>query len=1045
MESRFNSDLSHVRIHTGAASADSAAAFQARAYTAGRDIVFGRGQYAPTTVDGKRLLAHELTHVIQQQERVQTAAIQRNGTSADLPAATPPPAAPDPSPEATPDPIQQEQKAFDVAKGRAGQPAATVLFSDPLSPSTKDSPVFETFSIADVADRNSGDPVRHGFDMPGPATAFAGLIGGEAGGAVLKQDKFYFTAKLNKGDHKLRVVAATWTEGDWWKFWRSDHVYRVTPVPGVVAVTGMGGFNFPLNQDLMDDPDKTRFLKDPAMATPADAESMRQVAGVIPVGPEGELKPGTPNEVQIPPERYEEFILGYFRSRGLEALAFNEKEAERLAEVFKPTDPGSESRTPSGVSSDAKKMIDADREQGKDYGKLLEQEARVAALLDFLRVCAERGEFPPFYPIYTKPQKPQIAAMTSGLQLRQADIQRRKNRILAVSPLVGQLVGMPDPKDRFEEAHVDRVPIPWTMEIPKLYGTNSFDESLLAKPATPETDEAIRADFEKKLDAVRKAIRSTRSEMLGDTDFLLGMDGLRKLVAQDLSRATGKNAALKDKFQEMLKSKEIKDKAIEYGEIVVQIGLLFVPGGVFLSAVAGFVISAGTMSTSLRRWTASQASVNPATALANQAAAEAQLTRSTIDLAVNAVFLATEAINGLKTLESAAGEKKLAGAIKGMEEKEAEQVTARGATASGHTIEVTGSGIRRCSPTCPLLSVEFSAELEADKAMNGTLKDEVNAAESLRISDPEAAFEASRMVEPKLVAFRGRSLVGGAVYGKLSALGLDGNAIKRILEKGLDVGNIKGRLFDELFAIEAEKKMGSEAGRKALAGAGVDPAALAKDLEFWPGSQITDIHGVELSDGILGYLEGKDLHIVNVFEAKAGQKVSTQLRVLEGRMARVAEEELTQLDKYAHDFWEELRELAEKEGKPFDLTVADVKDELMKYRSQKELGGQVRKTIERLDVSVDPAEGATGNIPTRIRLNGEEVNVVGVSGSTKVTGVLPSDVRPGKIKDALTKPVKEGGQGLNFDIMKMDITAKEIEDLAVEISEAAKAQEAVKK
>ena len=65
-EPRFSRDFSDVRVHTNGAAAQAAHAVNALAYTSGRDIVFGRGQYAPETESGKRLLAHELTHVVQQ-------------------------------------------------------------------------------------------------------------------------------------------------------------------------------------------------------------------------------------------------------------------------------------------------------------------------------------------------------------------------------------------------------------------------------------------------------------------------------------------------------------------------------------------------------------------------------------------------------------------------------------------------------------------------------------------------------------------------------------------------------------------------------------------------------------------------------------------------------------------------------------------------------------------------------------------------------------------------------------------------------------------
>jgi hypothetical protein len=66
MEGRFGHDFSDVRIHTDRRAADSAEAINALAYTYGNNVVFGRGQYVPDSQQGQRLLAHELTHVVQQ-------------------------------------------------------------------------------------------------------------------------------------------------------------------------------------------------------------------------------------------------------------------------------------------------------------------------------------------------------------------------------------------------------------------------------------------------------------------------------------------------------------------------------------------------------------------------------------------------------------------------------------------------------------------------------------------------------------------------------------------------------------------------------------------------------------------------------------------------------------------------------------------------------------------------------------------------------------------------------------------------------------------
>jgi hypothetical protein len=67
MESRFGRDFSNVRVHTDSTAADASEAVQAQAFTTGRDIYFSRGRFQPQTKSGQQLLAHELTHVVQQQ------------------------------------------------------------------------------------------------------------------------------------------------------------------------------------------------------------------------------------------------------------------------------------------------------------------------------------------------------------------------------------------------------------------------------------------------------------------------------------------------------------------------------------------------------------------------------------------------------------------------------------------------------------------------------------------------------------------------------------------------------------------------------------------------------------------------------------------------------------------------------------------------------------------------------------------------------------------------------------------------------------------
>jgi len=105
-EPRFAHDFGSVRVHNGPHAASAAASIQAHAFTVGRDVVFAAGAYAPSSDSGRRLLAHELAHVVQQSGpnsgRSPSAGLGlRNGTpaivcragAAPTPAPTPPPTA----------------------------------------------------------------------------------------------------------------------------------------------------------------------------------------------------------------------------------------------------------------------------------------------------------------------------------------------------------------------------------------------------------------------------------------------------------------------------------------------------------------------------------------------------------------------------------------------------------------------------------------------------------------------------------------------------------------------------------------------------------------------------------------------------------------------------------------------------------------------------------------------------------------------------------------------------------------------------------------
>jgi hypothetical protein len=120
MEPRFGHSFADVRVHADAPSARSAAAVGARAYAVGTDVVFGAGSYAPASAEGRRLIAHELAHVVQQ-----------SGTS---------PATLSPSLEMGPAEAPEEREADAVAERVLSGGAAEVGLSSGGKLARKDSP-----------------------------------------------------------------------------------------------------------------------------------------------------------------------------------------------------------------------------------------------------------------------------------------------------------------------------------------------------------------------------------------------------------------------------------------------------------------------------------------------------------------------------------------------------------------------------------------------------------------------------------------------------------------------------------------------------------------------------------------------------------------------------------------------------------------------------------------------------------------------------------------------------------------------------------------
>jgi hypothetical protein len=141
MEGRFGFDFSRVRIHAGAQAADSAAALGALAYTTGRHIVFGSGKYEPHSPVGRKLLAHELAHVVQQGAAsvpaVTEPAVQRSSEGAYRIAVAP-----------VPEPQDMERQADLAAERATGERADRPPIADGiLSGAAAQSPALQRVRI----------------------------------------------------------------------------------------------------------------------------------------------------------------------------------------------------------------------------------------------------------------------------------------------------------------------------------------------------------------------------------------------------------------------------------------------------------------------------------------------------------------------------------------------------------------------------------------------------------------------------------------------------------------------------------------------------------------------------------------------------------------------------------------------------------------------------------------------------------------------------------------------------------------------------------
>jgi Domain of unknown function (DUF4157)/Lysine-specific metallo-endopeptidase len=248
MEQRFGHDFSGVRVHTGTAAEQSARDVNAHAYTVGHRMVFGAGQFAPETQAGRLLLAHELTHVMQQSGAAEirrdpadeTRALPDDVETARTPRPTAPaapylarqaaPQAPkfgkacsggptDPCQLARCSPTQQSIAVADIARGLGYVNASiAALAANPLSGFTSRAMDWyfgghDATTVATVSTRLgcigaslSSAPGRYGCDPNDSALGYT-CAGGAGICGHLAKDICFTSKHFGRDDHGRAIVA----------------------------------------------------------------------------------------------------------------------------------------------------------------------------------------------------------------------------------------------------------------------------------------------------------------------------------------------------------------------------------------------------------------------------------------------------------------------------------------------------------------------------------------------------------------------------------------------------------------------------------------------------------------------------------------------------------------------------------------------------------------------------------------------------------------------------------------------------------------------
>jgi len=1028
-ESRFSSDFSDVRVHTGEQAASSAQAINARAYTVGKDVVFGAGQYNPGMTEGKRLLAHELTHVVQQA-----------GTSA-----SPNRLVSEPSDTAEVEALVTSEQLIQsvgssIPKSKA---AATALIH--RDGSTQPTP-------------SSSTPVSTAANAVTPPPLSPPAPQGETytfNGVQLAENEPFLRYQMEQLVKQGGRVAPKAFLDSFEQFYAKDDLAAARKFRSDFQKGDVSG-GAPLSQEEFDkyDKEKQRLLKilNPLrhVVQVLDEENGKFLNDFEEQGKNVIREMLKESEIKINAERIKYGItsqqiqqIHVFRG-GVYTTAHTKYEMDQSSSSSKSLAAAAalliqrrneleklrsdqEEHVFSVSNTDKDNTIEVDAE----YHRLGEQISVKLREYDILRAEMQRR-----FPI--------LASFTS-----ESETTKLQQLAQGPTPLAAAVIGQ-EIDDKLANITMvrDELKPGGGVQIWKL--SSIVERTQIAMGIQPESMQAKLVQDQVSVIQISEAANSIIMSVVSLLLYALApfTEGLTLIPAAAISTVSAVQHFQEYQLQNAMNQTDFdKAKVISQEEPSLFWLAMDIVGAAFdIGSAAGMLLKAFRALAPLVD-----------TVKIARTAEESEKAIAAVEAAARAnggERLAQTVLGDVKQLKEADPlEKILAAGGKDAEvlERAAKIGDVEVLDAIGNDVKTVSGEIKlskaghiySCGSPCTMLREKYAEALAKDKNLEERLLAlEKRASEAAK--DSETGLTAAERAKAKATAEevkikaaelenilrkvstldRTKNLKEGLKalsqkYPVLQDLPLDAEAAERVIAKGPRVDQMKGQLLEELLESKVRNMTTSE--KAMLAGEKANT-----ELEFFAGHEITDMQGAALTDGILVKRNGDKLELSSFFESKAGPTAKKGLTSEYTSFADLSDKELENLRNTAVDElkkrYPELKTIASDTIKEQYKTEVDA---IVRGLPRSE-SGQIRKSIERLI----PNEGET---TIRLKINGVETEVLVSSrvSKTKAVGVLPSDVKSGRLGKTLK------AEGLNYKDFSIGIKTKELESLAEDIAKAA--------